>query len=143
MIMTLFDKYSVKGKFENYSLESMLLDLNISKKVVDEIIIRYSTSPLLKEFIEKLKKTNEDENIQNLIMEFFLIADRMKPISCNKKTLAKLTGLSERQIDERRRARQIPFIQLTGSNGIGRKIILYDPLEVINHIYKNKVKTFN
>ncbi len=79
--MTLFDKYSVNGKFENYSLESMLLDLNISKKMVDEIIIRYSTSSLLKEFIEKLKKTNENEN--NSIEVDYLIKGRIPNINFN------------------------------------------------------------
>ncbi|RXK00455.1 hypothetical protein CRU98_04665 [Arcobacter sp. CECT 8986] len=138
--MTLYEKYSIEGIF---SLETMLNDLNIDTKLINEITIRYSTSTLLKEFIEKLKKTNENENIQNIILEFFLIADRMKPITCNKKTLSKLTGLSERQIDERRRAREIPFIQLTGSNGSGRKIILYDPYEFKNEIDKNRVRTIN
>lgn len=67
----------------------------------------------------------------------------MKPITCNKQTLSKLTGLSERQIDERRRAREIPFIQLSGSNGSGRKIILYDPYEFKNEIDKNRVRTIH
>jgi hypothetical protein len=64
----------------------------------------------------------------------------MKPICCNKKTLSKLTGLSERQIDEKRRARKLPFIQLSGGNEAGRKIIVYDPIEVKKHLYKDKVK---
>ncbi|WP_424686548.1 MAG: hypothetical protein ACNI3H_00675 [Halarcobacter ebronensis] len=139
--MTLFDKYSVNGTFELSCLKSMLADLKLSEKVINEIIIRYSTSPLLSEFIERLKFTNENENIQNLIMEFFLIADKMKPLTCNKKTLSKLTGLSERQIDEKRRSRQIPFIQLSGSSGSGRKIIIYDPYEVLTLIDNNRVKT--
>lgn len=71
--MTLFDKYSVNGTFELSCLKSMLADLKLSEKVINEIIIRYSTSPLLSEFIERLKFTNENENIQNLIMEFFLL----------------------------------------------------------------------
>lgn len=139
--MTLFEKYSINGVFELYSLKSMLADLDLSEKIINEIIIRYSTSPLLSEFIERLKLTNENENIQNLIMEFFLIADKMKPLTCNKKTLSKLTGLSERQIDEKRRSRQIPFIQLSGSSGSGRKIIIYDPYEFMSLINQSRVKT--
>ena len=138
--MKLFDKYSVNGNFTNYSLESMLKDLNIEPKLINEIIIRNSISSLTKEFVEKLKKTDEKENIFNIILEYFLLADKMKPISCNKQTLSKLTGLTERQIDEKRRARAIPFIQLSGGTEAGRKIIVYDPIEVANYIHKDKVK---
>ncbi|WP_148624568.1 hypothetical protein [Aliarcobacter cryaerophilus] len=141
--MKLFDKYSINGIFTNYSLESMLKDLNIDFKLVNEIIIRSSISSLTKEFIEKLKRTDETDNPINIILEFFLLADRMKPISCDKKTLSKLTGLSERMIDEKRRARQIPFIQLSGGNESGRKIIVYDPIEVTNYLYDEKVKAIN
>lgn len=141
--MKLFDKYSINGIFTNYSLESMLKDLNIDFKLVNEIIIRASISSLTKEFIEKLKRTDETDNPINIILEFFLLADRMKPISCDKKTLSKLTGLSERMIDEKRRARQIPFIQLSGGNESGRKIIVYDPIEVTNYLYDEKVKAIN
>lgn len=138
--MTLFDKYSINGNFSNYSLESMLRDLDISSELVNEIIIRYSISSLTKEFIEKLKKIDDEENIINLLLEFFLLADKMKPITCNKQTLSKLTGLSERQIDEKRRARTLPFIQLSGTNGSGRKIIVYDPFEVSKYLQQDKVK---
>ena len=138
--MKLFEKYSINGNFTNYCLESMLKDLNIEPKLINEIIIRNSISSLTKEFIEKLKRTDEKENIFNIILEYFLLADKMKPISCNKQTLSKLTGLTERQIDERRRARQLPFIQLSGGNESGRKIIVYDPIEVSDYINKDKVK---
>lgn len=138
--MKLFEKYSINGNFTNYSLESMLKDLNIEPKLINEIIIRNSISSLTKEFIEKLKKTDEKENVLNIILEYFLLADKMKPISCNKQTLSKLTGLTERQIDEKRRARQLPFIQLSGGNESGRKIIVYDPIEVKDYIQKDKVK---
>ena len=40
--MKLFDKYSINGIFTNYSLESMLKDLHIDFKLVNEIIIRAS-----------------------------------------------------------------------------------------------------
>lgn len=138
--MKLFEKYSINGNFTNYCLESMLKDLNIEPKLINEIIIRNSISSLTKEFIEKLKKTDEKENIFNIILEYFLLADKMKPISCNKQTLSKLTGLTERQIDEKRRARKLPFIQLSGGNDSGRKIIVYDPIEVKDYIQKDKVK---
>lgn len=138
--MKLFEKYSINGNFTNYCLESMLKDLNIEPKLINEIIIRNSINSLTKEFIEKLKKTDEKENIFNIILEYFLLADKMKPISCNKQTLSAITGLTERQIDEKRRARAIPFIQLSGGNESGRKIIVYDPIEVKNHIYKDKVQ---
>lgn len=138
--MKLFEKYSINGNFTNYCLESMLRDLNIEPKLINEIIIRNSISSLTKEFIEKLKRTDEKENIFNIILEYFLLADKMKPISCNKQTLSKLTGLTERQIDEKRRARKLPFIQLSGGNDSGRKIIVYDPIEVVEYLHKDKVK---
>ena len=124
-------------------LEKMLQDLNIEQNLINQIIIRYSTSNLTKAFIEELKKLKENDNPINLILHFFLLADKMKPISCDKKTLSKLTGLSERMIDEKRRARQIPFIQLSGGNESGRKIIVYDPIEVKNYLYDEKVKAIN
>ena len=124
-------------------LEKMLQDLNIEQNLINQIIIRYSTSNLTKAFIEELKKLKENDNPINLTLHFFLLADKMKPISCDKKTLSKLTGLSERMIDEKRRARQIPFIQLSGGNESGRKIIVYDPIEVKNYLYDEKVKAIN
>ncbi|OCL86261.1 hypothetical protein [Arcobacter porcinus] len=138
--MKLFEKYTVNGDFTNYSLESMLKDLNIEQILINQIIIRYSTSNLTKAFIEQLKKLKEDENPINLILEFFLMADKMKPITCDKKTLAKLTGLTERMIDERRRARKLPFIQLSGGSDVGRKIIVYDPEEVSDYLFSEKVR---
>ena len=124
-------------------LEKMLQDLNIEQNLINQIIIRYSTSNLTKAFIEELKKLKENDNPINLTLHFFLLADKIKPISCDKKTLSKLTGLSERMIDEKRRARQIPFIQLSGGNESGRKIIVYDPIEVKNYLYDEKVKAIN
>ena len=121
----------------------MLMDLKINSNLIEQIKIRVSISSLTKEFIEKLKRTDESDNHINIILEFFLLADRMKPISCDKKTLSKLTGLTERMIDEKRRARQIPFIQLSGGNESGRKIIVYDPIEVKNYLYDEKVKAIN
>lgn len=129
----------------NNSLEKMLKNLKIEETLIKQIIIRYSTSKLTKTFVEELKKLKEDENPINLILHFFLLADKMKPITCDKKTLSKLTGLSERMIDERRRARQLPFIQLTGSfdEKGGRKIIVFDPDEVINYLYSEKVRAIS
>ena len=124
-------------------LEKMLQDLNIEQNLINQIIIRYSTSNLIKAFIEELKRLKENDNPINLTLHFFLLADKIKPISCDKKTLSKLTGLSERMIDEKRRARQIPFIQLSGGNESGRKIIVYDPIEVKNYLYDEKVKAIN
>lgn len=128
--MTFFDLYSVKGKFDNYSLESMLKDLGIKQTLINEFIIRNAISSLTKEFIEQLKKTDENDNVLNVVLEYFLRADKTKPIACNKKQLSSITGLTERMIDEKRRAGQIPYIQLSGNDGTGRKIIVYDPQQV-------------
>ncbi|MDD2640595.1 MAG: hypothetical protein PHS65_06340 [Arcobacteraceae bacterium] len=143
--MKLFDKYSINGNFTNYSLESMLKDFNIAPELINELLIRNSISSLTKEFIEKLKQIDEKEDLTNLLLQFFLLADKMKPITCNKLTLAKLTGLTERQIDERRRANVIPSIQLTGSSNDkgGRRIILFDPYVVTTVLKKFEIKRGN
>ncbi|MBL3518887.1 hypothetical protein H0A43_00170 [Arcobacter lanthieri] len=125
------------NKITNYNL---LKNLNIDEYIINQIMIRASISSLTKAFIEKLKKLDEKDNPINTILEFFLLADSIKPISCDKKTLSKITGLSERSIDERRRAGKIPFILLSGSNDTGRKTIVYDPIEVSNYLYNEKVK---
>lgn len=140
--MKLFDKYSVNGNFNNYSLKSMLKDFSIAPELINELIIRNSISSLTKEFIENLKQIDEEEDITNLLLHFFLLADKMKPITYNKEMLSRLTGLTERQIDERRRADAIPYIQLTGINNKkgGRRIILFDPYEVTLALKKYEVK---
>lgn len=69
----------------NNSLEKMLKNLKIEETLIKQIIIRYSTSKLTKTFVEELKKLKEDENPINLILHFFLLADKMKPITCDKK----------------------------------------------------------
>lgn len=138
--MKLFDKYSVNGQFNNYSLESMLKDLDISSQLINDVIIRSSISSLTKELIKRLKKLDEEENIINVVLEFFLTADKMKPIKVNKITLSKLTGLSERTIDIQRTKRGMPFDQLSGPNGVGRKTIVYDPIEVKNYLKQFEVK---
>jgi len=140
--MKLFDKYSINGNFTNYSLESMLKDFAIAPELINELLIRNSISSLTKEFIEKLKQLEENEDITNLLLHFFLLADKMKPITCNKETLSKLTGLTERQIDTQRRADAIPYIQLTGNDNTkaGRRIILFDPYLVTNALKKYEVK---
>ena len=90
--------------------------------------------------LEELKKLKENDNPINLTLHFFLLADKMKPIYCDKKTLSKLTGLSERTIDERRRAGNIPYIQLSGTTDEkgGRKSIVFDPFEIMEYLNRNK-----
>ena len=70
------------------------MDLKINSNLIEQIKIRVSISSLTKEFIEKLKRTDESDNHINIILEFFLLADRMKPISCDKKT-QNLQGLQK------------------------------------------------
>lgn len=74
----------------------------------------------------------------NFLLEAFLEADKIKLISCNKETLSKLTGLSERMIDERRRRGELPHFQISNNNGVGGKVILYNPLEIKKYIEKGK-----
>ena len=44
-------------------LEKMLQDLNIEQNLINQIIIRYSTSNLIKAFIEELKKLKENTSL--------------------------------------------------------------------------------
>ena len=133
-----------KNEVNNEMLRDILKKLNINDFIIDQIIVRYYTSNLIKQFLKELTELKESENPINLVLSFFLLADKMKPITCNKKTLSKLTGLSERTIDERRRARKIPFIQLSGKDEkAGRKIIVFDPTEVTNYLYLEKVRTIS
>ncbi|RLA82967.1 MAG: hypothetical protein DRG78_05700 [Epsilonproteobacteria bacterium] len=124
---------------DNYTLIKKLGSLGFSEDHIYEIIIRKNTSPLIKDFIERIEN-NESFKLEDMLLDYFLMADKMKPITCNKNTLSILTGLSTRQIDERRRARQIPSIQLTGQSGAGRKIILYNPDEFKDMILAPKYK---
>jgi len=140
--MKLYLDYCVNGNFTNYSLKKMLKDFNIAPELIEDLIIRKSVSSLVKEFIEKLKQIDKKKDIFNLLLQFFLLADKMKPITYNKEALSKLTGLSPRQIDERRKADVIPHIQLTGMDSPkgGRRIILFDPYEVTRTLKKYEVK---
>jgi len=140
--MKLFEKYCVKDDFKEYNLQNMLQNLGVEQNIINEIIIRSSISTFFREFIKELEFLDEDKNPINLALKFLLLADRMKLISCNKEVLSQLTGLTERMIDERRRANKLPYIQLSGGHSEygGRKIIVYDPLEVAKAIYKDKVK---
>ena len=78
-------------------LEKMLQDLNIEQNLINQIIIRYSTSNLIKAFIEELKRLKENDNPINLTLHFFLLADKMKPISCDKKHYQNLQVLVKEQ----------------------------------------------
>lgn len=128
-------------KLDNYKLIEKLKDIGISEDNIYEFLVRKETSPLVKRLLENILDNSEDPYyLQNQILKLFFLADKMKPITCNKSTLSKLTGLSERQIDERRRARQFDFIQLTGDAGVGRKIILFNPDEFKKEILSPKYK---
>ena len=98
--------------------------------------------------IENLKK---DQVLKEIKYKYF---DNIRYLDCDKKTLSKLTGLSERTIDERRRAGNIPYIQLSGTNDEkGGRIILengYEHMIQAKAYLKNvfdieniTVKTFN
>ena len=140
-----YNQYINENDINKDFLKDILKKLKIDDFIIDQIAIRYYTSTLIKEFIKEVTSLKESDNPLNLVLQFFLLADKMKPITCNKQTLSKLTGLSERTIDERRRARKIPFIQLSGNSDerAGRKIIVFDPIEVTNYLYLEKVRTIN
>jgi len=126
---------------DNYKLIEELRKMNINEDNIYQFLIRKEISPLVKRLLENILSNSDDSHyLQNQILKLFFTADGMKPITCNKSTLSELTGLSERQIDERRRARQFDFIQLTGDSGVGRKIILFNPDEFKKEILSPKYK---
>jgi hypothetical protein len=128
-------------KLDNFQLIEELKDININEDNIYEFLIRKEISPLVKRLLENILSNSDDPHyLQNQILKQFFTADKMKPITCNKSTLSELTGLSHRQIDERRRARQFEFIQLTGDAGVGRKIILFNPDEFRKEILSPKYK---
>lgn len=139
--MTIYDKYSVNGAFNSNCLQTVLEDLEISPELINEVIIRASVNSLTKELIERLKSADEKDNILNMILEFFLMAETLKPETCNKQKLSELTGLSTRQIDERRRRREIPCIELTTGSGFKKKTYLYDPRKVMIVLKQHEVRT--
>ncbi|MBL3519467.1 hypothetical protein H0A43_03220 [Arcobacter lanthieri] len=119
-------------------VEQLLKDIGLSQDMINQLLIRSEKSKLIKNLFENIYK-NQSINI-NTIVESLITADRFSLISCNKRTLAKITGLSERTIDERRRAGEIPYIQLSGTTNEkgGRKSIIFDPFEVMQYFEKNK-----
>ena len=99
--------------------------MGVSEVFVKEILLRDNSSDIINSLIKKLTKTTKTTMIINLLIETILKLDLCEPISFNKKTVSKLTGLTERNIDELRRKKKLEFINLSGNNGVGRKIILY------------------
>ena len=97
---------------DNYYLTEKLKQLGLSEDNIYNFIIRKSISPLVEHLLEQIIN-NDNISIENIILNSFFTADQMKPISFNKSTLSKLTGLSERQIDERRRDRYFDYIDLS------------------------------
>ncbi|MCT7524498.1 hypothetical protein N5T77_05550 [Aliarcobacter cryaerophilus] len=119
-------------------IEQSLINIGLSQDAVNQLLIRSEKSKLIKNLFEKIY-INQSINI-NMLVETLITADKFSLISCNKKTLSKITGLSERTIDEKRRAGNIPYIQLSGTTDEkgGRKSIVFDPFEVMQYLNRNK-----
>lgn len=58
-------------------------------------------------------------------------------ITFNKKDAARILGVSQRKIDELRRANELKGISLSANN-IGRKFIVYEKNELVNYIIRKK-----
>ncbi|MFW0695706.1 hypothetical protein ACN09X_04860 [Aliarcobacter butzleri] len=119
-------------------IEQLLKDIGLSQDVINQLIIRCEKSKLIKKLFENIQQ-NQSINI-NTIVESLITADKFSLISVNKTTLSNITGLTERQIDNERRAGNLPYIQLSGTDDErgGRKTIIYDPFEVMEYLYQNK-----
>lgn len=119
-------------------IEQLLKDIGVSQDVINQLIIRCEKSKLIKKLFENIQQ-NQSINI-NTIVESLITADKFSLISVNKATLSNITGLTERQIDNERRAGNLPYIQLTGTKDKrgGRKSIIFDPFEVMEYLYQNK-----
>lgn len=119
-------------------IEQLLKDIGVSQDVINQLIIRCEKSKLIKKLFEHIQQ-NQSINI-NTILETLINADKFSLISVNKATLSNITGLTERQIDNERRAGNLPYIQLSGTDDErgGRKSIIFDPFEVMEYLYQNK-----
>ncbi|MFY9072517.1 hypothetical protein [Aliarcobacter butzleri] len=119
-------------------IEQLLKDIGVSQDVINQLIIRCEKSKLIKKLFENIQQ-NQSINI-NTILETLINADKFSLISVNKATLSNITGLTERQIDNERRAGNLPHIQLSGTDDErgGRKSIIFDPFEVMEYLYQNK-----
>ena len=119
-------------------IEQLLKDIGVSQDVINQLIIRCEKSKLIKKLFENIQQ-NQSINI-NTILETLINADKFSLISVNKATLSNITGLTERQIDNERRAGNLPYIQLSGTDDErgGRKSIIFDPFEVIQYLNENK-----
>ncbi|OCL90605.1 hypothetical protein [Aliarcobacter thereius] len=116
-----------------------LKNIGINNEFINSIIVRALThNKTINSFLKEIKNAKEEE-ILNITIKYLLKADKLKPISINKTTLSQLTGIKERTLDSLRRNKQIPFIQISGTTGTeGRQIIVYEPEEVMKHIYQYK-----
>lgn len=116
-----------------------LKNIGINNEFINSIIVRALTdNKTIKSFLKEIKNAKEEE-ILNITIKYLLQADKMKPISINKQNLSKLTGIKERTIDSLRRNKKLPFIQISGTSGTeGRQVIVYDPQEVMKHLYLYK-----
>ena len=61
-----------KNEVNNEMLRDILKKLNINDFIIDQIIVRYYTSNLIKQFLKELTELKESENPINLVLSFFL-----------------------------------------------------------------------
>jgi DNA-binding Xre family transcriptional regulator len=124
---------------DNNILIDKFRQLGLSEDNIYNFLIRKDTSIKVKNLLEIIEK--DTFNINKILNIFFDVV-QLKPITCNKKILSNLTGISERQIDKLRKEKKISFIELSGNDGVGRKTILFNPddfkKEILNPLYKKQ-----
>ena len=57
-----------KNEVNNEMLRDILKKLNINDFIIDQIIVRYYTSNLIKQFLKELTELKESENPINLVL---------------------------------------------------------------------------
>lgn len=139
--MKLKKKFAQRGgTFNRVSFDNMLKYMMLKQEHIDELRVKYYTSSMTEKLINELKDLEDNKDLIkhciNIFAKYFILVDSPKTITCDKSTLSKITGLSERTIDERRRSGELPYIQLSDnySRQGGRKVILFDPIEVEEYL---------
>ena len=144
-------------------LEKMLQDLNIEQNLINQIIIRYSTSNLIKAFIEELKKLKENDNPINHIKKFEIVkGDAIETVSKylndNNQTIISLvyfdfdvyepTKRCLKQIKDRLiKGSIVAFDELNDKDSPGETIALMDAIGLNNirlkkYRYANRISYF-
>jgi len=114
---------------ENTYLDN-LTNIGIQKELIHSLMLRNNVNSEITVLLKALNEKTNMSEIMNLFVNTIIKLDVYKPLSYNKSMVSQITGLTHRKIDELRRSSVLKAIILSGSEGAGRKTILFKPSEV-------------